>query len=651
MKCTRKPLSVAALFISLFSVAHYANALPFDNPSNFALNYITGNLNNSVYLNLNDTAVNKALSETLTSIKQGKVVVLDSTEATSITVAHEQLIRVLGVATPAPITLVYMKDGEIVSHSLGVNSDASDFQNIDLNRLSSSLNSALAKVAPSLPKQEQRSVESIGAISSLGAENSGTAEFALSNNFGILNEEPAPKATSYLRAKSQSSVNSYTPVLNRTLIVSYDNLRCDLYNDVGFNGKSDHCRGKETSVSLHFRVSMIRSLQGRDSENAKYFRISLDETQGAGAGIHISDSANYTHTWFQSWAHRQARIGPLLENYSFFLRPTENTGDVTLHRHLPGNENVRTNYSETSSISIGASASVGATVGTDGPKIGADMGASFGFSQKRSLSFSTNEYKIENQSRYNTTDISYKREGVCKFLKGTPFVGNECIRLDWVGGQQNLFDTDRITPIAYANMKPQLDVIYRAPASKTGISKISGHSKLTITNYFADRVYSGAWDTTGSKGSSSFTYTFPHNFSVDWSHPVFQPEANVRLQSLSSNNSCLDVNRNNAAAGTQVIAYTCHGQRNQMWGLDNQERYRSRIHDNRCLNVNYKGELTIESCTTALSQKWFWDGDLLKTRRPEFSGYSIQDNGLINTATVTKSSDKSSWSPYLKEFE
>ncbi|WP_139117846.1 ricin-type beta-trefoil lectin domain protein [Endozoicomonas atrinae] len=83
-----------------------------------------------------------------------------------------------------------------------------------------------------------------------------------------------------------------------------------------------------------------------------------------------------------------------------------------------------------------------------------------------------------------------------------------------------------------------------------------------------------------------------------------------------------------------VGGWSCHGGRNQMWGLDGTERYHSRVNPGYGLTVNDHNQLTQDICTTSLAQKWYWEDDKLKTRyrrKCDSSSSGIKLSWLLTT--------------------
>lgn len=341
---------------------------------------------------------------------------------------------------------------------------------------------------------------------------------------------------------------------------------------------------------------------------------------------------------------------PFYNDLNLNLTPTSGDSGVTLSHHKPENSNPKTTRSYTKGISLGASVSAGAEFGQEGPKVSAGVSGSFTFSDSRTVSISHAEYRVENNTANKHARLAWDHGSPCNYIQGDISFGCERTRPLWYGG--DIFNGDLFNAISYRNFVPKLDVIYRAEPSKRGITHFRINSKVTSAAYYGKSRYGGIWAAlqTWNGAVSSSTYNLGFNYGVDWDHPVFQAEANVRLQSLNHNNMCLDVSGNNTAAGTPVVAYTCHDGRNQMWGMDSQERYVSHLDPDMCLAANGSNQLVIDNCTTAQDQKWRWKGDKLTTGKTGRRGFVVKANAFQQATIVADDSQAPEWKPYLHQF-
>ena len=172
----------------------------------------------------------------------------------------------------------------------------------------------------------------------------------------------------------------------------------------------------------------------------------------------------------------------------------------------------------------------------------------------------------------------------------------------------------RFNPISHSSHTPNVDVVYEVPATETGKSHFNLGTSISYAAAYGRVEYQGLWIQSFIEGEAVGTQTLSSAITVDWNHALFEPEAHVRLRSLSENNACLDVEGGVQNPGTKVIKYSCHKGYNQKWGLDSLEHYKSRVGKNRCLAVDSDNYLRIQECNENLDQKWYWEGDRLYSR-------------------------------------
>ncbi|WP_224241714.1 leukocidin family pore-forming toxin [Hyalangium gracile] len=446
------------------------------------------------------------------------------------------------------------------------------------------------------------------------------------------------------RVSKLTAGERYQPIYTYTVGSHRTNFSCWLHkglNGLTWNGNTvDACNG-QGSVNLIYTVDMIRSVPGAAgnviSEDAKYLRISINKNTG-GAGWHLANNLTQEHTWFESWAHRDDWTGPFANKYSFSIDPQGDTG-VEIYGHLPSQTNPQQTINTSSSVNVGISVGGNAEVNTEGPKVGGQIGAQGSITNSREISYTTNEYTVENHTGGRTARWVWDRKYDayhCDWLSRR--FGLECFFYGAYWDGYFVFRGDAFSPISYANFVPSFAAIYRAPPTRTGVTNFRLDSTvevMALAGKVAPTAFMSAYAEVGRTWNTVTTST---QLSVDWGHPFFEPEANVRLQSLDANDECLDVLGFSQADGAPVVGYDCHGRNNQLWGLNAQEQYRSRVAPDRCLTVEPNLTLSVRSCTNGLNQKWYWNTaeQALMSRYADGTGtrYRLAFTGRLNTAKV-----------------
>ena len=461
---------------------------------------------------------------------------------------------------------------------------------------------------------------------------------------------------SLLAASTNAFADNYVPIVETVHYITSSKMTCNLYESKDFEKTRDWCNAG-ASVDLRVTVAQMRSVQSSTSQgftpDAKIVRFTIDADK-PGTGFHLVDNLQQDHSWFQSWANRRTYIGPFASSYDLWVKPVSGYVPKKVS-DFPHNENKNYQHRDTHGYSIGINGSLGAEVGKDGPKVGGEVGASFSYKNEKTLVFDTKDYRVNNRSSLSDFEVSFEREfDECSELRRQE-LGCYFTSAHWGSGW--VFDKSKFNPISYANFKPNFDVIYEAPVAQDGTTKFLVGAQFTAKARYGDVIPSALFSVYGPAGSSWISRSINTSFTIDWSHPLFEAEAHVTLQSLSNNDLCLDVygtNGDKSAEGGQVNGYSCHGNWNQIWGLDKQERYRSRVDPDRCLTVTASKTLTVESCGSNLAQKWFWEGDKLFSRYVDDSNkrYVLNiESGLNVGVTPEDQATHARWKPVLQQIK
>ncbi|MCG9766625.1 leukocidin family pore-forming toxin [Vibrio alginolyticus] len=411
---------------------------------------------------------------------------------------------------------------------------------------------------------------------------------------------------------------SYAPVAKKGLIITRSGITCDFYKDFAdTKGKIDVCNGG-ASVDIRVDFSQMRSIAASSSEGAtedkKYVSFIVGESSGA--GFKVSNSLVQGHSRFDSWTVRDDYLGGFARDYTMKIEPIRGY-TPRIHKHLPQNENKKYQHRDTTGFTIGVNGSVGAEVGKEGPKASAEVGASYTYTNSKTVVYDSQDYKIVNRTGGSTFNVAYEYDvNLCN--SGNDNSGTYgCTWVAPLWGSDYVYDKDKISPIAYANFQPSMEVIYEAPPEEKGSTTFRITAGFKPQMLFGEVRYGAIYQVAGGIGQKWYNFTTPLDVTVDWGHPLFEPEAHVKLQSLDTNDACLDVQGGSSEPGTKVIAYSCHTSKNQVWGLDTLKRYKSRVADNLCLTANNDLSVTVEECNSTLSQKWNWNGNKLESLLPD----------------------------------
>ncbi|MGB0893287.1 MAG: leukocidin family pore-forming toxin [Parashewanella sp.] len=623
------------LSAALFSCSVVATTSVMASESFFAENYLEHqiNLDNIHYVNTKTSSAIDLRNEVFKQLAQQKIILLDNTGSQHADEINNKLATILGVSVAAPLMLIYQHENEMYTHAINnsVDLESSDYQNINFDRLRDNLAAALAQ----LPIKN--SVESVN-------KSLQSPSFSGINAFA-----------------SASSTAAYRPGVTRKIRIS-ENLSCrhakelNHYPSNQLSGSADDCAANRAKVDLTMTLRLVSSLPGSNATEGKFFRVTINDTDGTGAGIHLSNQLRVKTIDYTSHVFRRYRMDPIIHSFTQEVSPVTNSDGVIIHRSFPQNPNPMNDYTETSGFTISAGASANAQVDGQGPKVGVGANVGFSINESRAIRYTQSEYSVRNFDNGKLAGFSYERSSdYCRYLTGD---GGPCRKTSGAADSSPILNpalSPRVTPIAYSNFKPKFDFVFKAPRNKTGTTQFSIITNLRTASLFATRtlnvpIFFFAYN---SLKSDVRTKRWSNQFVVDWGHPAFSVEPNVYIKAEGADNQCID------EANGRAISWTCHKGINQTWGLDGNMRYRSRVNPNQCLTVRSDNRIAIQQCGNSNSQRWRWNEAKLETLANGKEGYVLQLNNNNSALTVApKLPDSASaaerrkqeWSPFFNNL-
>ncbi|GAA4649492.1 cytolysin VCC [Kistimonas scapharcae] len=381
-------------------------------------------------------------------------------------------------------------------------------------------------------------------------------------------------------------------------------------------GTSNFC--ERGNISLIYRVNWERSLQygttGSATPDAKIVRITLDDDV-SGAGIHLNSrlghrvtKPGYTgvNSWYRDWS-----TDVYAQSYELSIKASNDKASI-LKTTPSSNINPQYEKTETSGFSLGVSAELGTENTQEGAKgLLIPIAA---YEQNRTLTFSTEEYSIQKATPSDrevlfTWERSEYASRDSLLSKGTDPVFDSYVTYP--------VDTSKISPIAYSNFTPRLDVIYKANSQESGTTTFS-----LDTSVQARPLYTGAFLYFYLIGAHVAYEAFETDhldqyitahagFTVDWNHPVFTGGYPVNLQLGSFNNLCLSYDNDFNLSPQECSLISKH----QAFIYDAMGRYLSTLDTTMCLDGDDMSRLN--RCDARLSQRWQWleSSDYLQNTR------------------------------------
>ncbi len=547
--------------------------------------------------------------------------------------------------------LAYLK-GKIIVFD---NSNAEDLD-LSANTISSIIGVGLVESVLIAKRDSQGSLE-LKAISTASEVNINDKNSLLSNEsikiISSWKEKPSIKDHYIERNVSNSNNNSYKPQVSIPIEFRKLSFPCKVgydYQGNGYTGntdwngtKEDACNGK-ASASFFYILDLIRSVEATDqsgsADNGKYLRITYDPSSSSGGGWHLTDKPRHEHTWFQSWANRITWFGPLAMNYGVEIRT--NDSDVRLFNTIPNNTGLEQEIKEVSGITVGVDAGLKGEIGGEGPTAGGNVGVNFSYNSQRWVTYKTHEYEVKNLSNLNTARWLWDRD----FTKNSAHwkTHDTC----WLWCTDWFFKDSSFSSAAYANFKPGFSATYRVPADKMGSSKFAIKNSVNIVALGGRVQYDVVQQSYAPWSASGSTYSFIQGFIVNWDAPVFEPEINVSIEAYAKQSNaglCLSVTEP-IINGSAVQVTDCNYDNNQLWGLDSDQRYKSRTGKNLCLQLEASGSLSARTCNSSAQQKWSWDNDRL-------TNVSGSELALINGVLSTQSANEANynkWKSYIRKI-
>ena len=442
----------------------------------------------------------------------------------------------------------------------------------------------------------------------------------------VFQEEPTEQELNKLTEKLKNTIKNIfdsdsNDSLNgstATVTLMRKNIECKMrmyYRTLttNYTETKDYC-DSDAFVELNYKIDMSGSKAtlkedpktGRlvKTENGKYLMITVSPYEEGGTGWHLRDEIKQGHNWFQSWANRRDFVGPFANKYKFWIKNNTLNSDVSLVETFPQNTNPESTVTESHGVTVGLSGGLKAGLDAKGQPYGnVDLGASVQVSDRRDVSYKTQEYSVENDS-YNSRASwvwnSKVTDKVCDYLTKKDF--NFCYFTGPLWDSNWTANKNKFSAISHKAFTPSFQAIYKAKSEAVGTSSFevgtNVETGVILGSVIPDVLFS-------LFRISTDTYVTPdikETFTIDWSSPYFAAEQNIRLQNISSiqNTKCLVADRSG-----KVTQENCKESRKQVWGYDNEEKqFISRIANKYCLAVNPDNTIEIKDCSMDNNQKW-----------------------------------------------
>ncbi len=430
-----------------------------------------------------------------------------------------------------------------------------------------------------------------------------------------LEPERADKLSSYFPGiipanPGAQGLAPYLPGRRFNIRIKNDHLTCMLYSSTDKKGQMDYC-DDNASINVVVNVTQARSVRASDingdTPDAKFVRFSVSEDYGTGAGIHLREHLIQENVWRQTNVNRHTHLGPYAQAYLLSITPMlnkETEPPATIRFSQPVSAVKDRKAQSFVPLRLGIN-SLSSLQGALGPRSAEQMASTTVISDARTLSWDTREYKTINNSTPVNFSVSWERDyGECREL-----VGGRC-DYNTMGFLYDgpVFNEKTFSPVAYDRFVPNIDVVYEAAPEASGMTVFRVRAEVQARARYGrvkPNIFFGVYQ---PAGNSTRVIPLAYDVVIDWDHPLFEPEPHVRLRSLTADR-CLQARKG------EITAARCFASDlNQLWGLDSQERYRSRGNRGQCLSVKEEGTLQVVDCNDDPSQKWYWQDNQLISR-------------------------------------
>ncbi|APJ04201.1 leukocidin family pore-forming toxin [Silvanigrella aquatica] len=390
------------------------------------------------------------------------------------------------------------------------------------------------------------------------------------------------------------------------------NLKCPMriYYDNGYNNTRDYCNSN-AFLELNYKIDMSGSkelLKVDDktgdvtrTENGKYVMITVSPLEEGGTGWHLAEELGQGYNWWQSWANRREFVGPFANKYEFWIKHLTPENKASLIESFPQNTNPESIVVESHGMTVGLSGNLKASEEAGGS---VDLGASIQVTDRRDVSFKTQEYSVENGSYDDNASWVWDSKldnKICDFLTRRDF--NFCYFSGALWDSTWTTNKNKISAIGYKSFTPSFQAIYKADQYALGTSTFEIGTRATTSVILGTVIPAGMLVSKFFINTDSYILPqITQKFNIDWTSPYLSPEQNIRLQNISEikKTNCITANQDGL-----VTQEECKKSREQVWGYDNDEKqFKTRMKYNSCLTLGSDNSLYINNCSMNNDQKW-----------------------------------------------
>ncbi|WP_345198161.1 RICIN domain-containing protein [Kistimonas scapharcae] len=197
------------------------------------------------------------------------------------------------------------------------------------------------------------------------------------------------------------------------------------------------------------------------------------------------------------------------------------------------------------------------------------------------------------------------------------------------------FDDVHFSPAAYAHFIPGFSATFQTSADKNtpstftltaSVKPVALEGRIRYQFLFQNH---DDWQQTGT------TLHLRQKITINWGSTIFRPESYASLETDKAgapSGLCLSAVDNQNHNEHMIGLTPCVLSQQQIWGMDNQQRYHSAAQPDHCLTKD-NNTLSLQPCSLNIHQKWFWSNQHIIHYSGEY--LAISEDKIVTTSNTT----------------
>ena len=408
--------------------------------------------------------------------------------------------------------------------------------------------------------------------------------------------------------------------------------------------RANWCNGG--SASLRYVIEAFNDLAAGNLTPRKIVRISAQN----GAGIFLTQNLiNANQRENGGGGEGGHWFGPFATDYRLTWTAPSTISSLVLADHQPRNTIRQDQIRRTNGLTVGGNVTAQASLDPKAPfSIGG--GGSIAYTDSTTVVMNVSQFEVRNSTQGTTAqwDVENLVSNVGSPNHGTIVQNgafaesNDRCRHDpaFQFGTP-LYQSSSIPVVGYRNYTPGVLSVWEMPQSTAGTHTWNLQTRVDSIMRGGRTRYLFFFNEGCETGSTTAVDIVNLPVTINLSHYLLEPEVSVLLQTLETvDGECLRADSDSSGASVSFSSLCDFDDPAFLWGLDGNNRYRSRIQPDRCLTVSPGlDELTLEPCDSlTLRQQWQWEDPALGDRLFSLTSggtYAIDFDEATSTVGLT----------------